>query len=83
MDYRTERALNGIHERDPDLAHVLSEVLEMLAERKVHQAPRLDLSRLATPQGLLFGAGGIALLLQVPLPTIIETLKAVSPFILP
>jgi hypothetical protein len=83
MDYRTSRALDRLHQRDPDLADILTELLEMMAERKVPQAPRFDLSKLAQPQALLYIGGGIALLMQAPLPVVIDWIKAIAPLLSP
>jgi len=87
MDF-IEDSLRRLRENHPDLAVLIMAILNELSEIKGHIAnepapKRLDLSKLATPQGLLFTGGGIALFLQVPLPTIIEFFKAASPFILP
>jgi len=81
MDF-IEDSLRRLREEHPDLATLIMAILNELTEIKGHiastpQQKRLDLSKLATPQGLLFGAGGIALFMQVPLPIIIDFLKAV------
>lgn len=87
MDF-IEDSLRRLREDHPDLAVLIMAILNELAEIRGHMASerapkRPDLSKLVTPQGLLFTGGGIALFLQVPLPTIIEFFKAASPFILP
>lgn len=87
MDF-IEDSLRRLRQDHPDLAVLIMAILNELAEIKGQMGSepspkRLDLSKLATPQGLLFTGGGIALFLQVPLPTIIEFFKAASPYILP
>lgn len=87
MDF-IEDSLRRLRQDHPDLAVLIMAILNELAAIRGQMSDErtsrgLDLKKLATPQGLLFTGGGIALFLQVPLPTIIEFLKAASPFILP
>lgn len=50
MDHRTIRALNGLHRRDPDLAHILTELLMQTAVRRKAASTRSAKSEPSSPR---------------------------------
>jgi hypothetical protein len=87
MDF-IEDSLRRLRQDHPDLAVLIMAILNELSEIKGQldhkPAPkRLDLSKLAQPQALLYIGGGIALLMQAPLPVVIDWIKAIAPLLSP
>jgi hypothetical protein len=87
MDF-IEDSLRRLRQDHPDLAVLIMAILNELSEIKKQMASkpapkRLDLSKLAQPQALLYIGGGIALLMQAPLPVVIDWIKAIAPLLSP